>query len=168
MIYSRYEKMIFDKLSKALKIYSTLVYRKVGTLANCRCLHTREHLRLPPREGLQPLESGMHWGGEYGNLWVVGEAVFPEAVAGKVYLLPDTDAVETLCFVDGKPNGLSNRKGESIVEGLHIASFLGKDLPAGSAIPVALECYARHYTSGLMPCDEYGAPGHKPGEFDKS
>ena len=168
MIYDRYTKMIFDKLTKALKIYSTLVYRKVDTLDNCQGLRTTEHLRLPPTEGLTPLHGGDAWGGEYGNLWVVGEASFPDAVPGRVYLLPDTDAVETLCFVDGKPNGLINSKGESIVEGLHSASFLGKDIPAGACIPVALECYAWHYTSGLMPYDEYGCPGPKPGEFDKT
>ncbi len=167
MIYDRYFQMVCDKLSKAVKIYSTLAYRKLGCLEDCKGLRTQEHLRCPPEEGLTALEGGSTWGGEYGNLWVVGQARFPEAVKGKVYLLPDTGAAETLCFVNGKPNGIINSKGESIVEGLHSASFLCQDPAAGTSIPVALECYAWHYTSGLMPYDEYGCPGPRPGEFDK-
>jgi len=167
MVYDKYFAMTCEKLAKAVEIYSTLVYRKIGVLENCQYLCTQEHLRLPPEEGLEPLKSGTAWGGAYGNLWVVGEARFPEKAEGAVYLLTDTGAVETLCFVNQKPTGLINSKGENIVTGLHCASFLGKDIPAGSSIPVALECYAWHYTSGLMPYDEYGCPGPKAGEFDK-
>ena len=167
MIYSRYFEMTCDKLKNALNVYSTLAFRKVGVLEDTHCLHTKEHLRQPPAEGLQPLEGGTPWGGEYGNLWVLGTARFPEAISGKLYLMPDTEAVETLCFVDGKPNGLINSRGENIVTGLHSTSFLAQDVPAGAVFRVALECYAWHYTSGLMPYDEYGCPGPKAGEFDK-
>ena len=73
MVYERYSNRICNKLENLNKLYASLMYETVAQLSDLKGLKTKEHFRTPPAEGLESVESGYAWGGEYMNLWICGK-----------------------------------------------------------------------------------------------
>ena len=168
MLYERYSNRIRGKMENLNRIYSEMMYEKADSLQNVRGLETKEHLRLPPAEGLFALESGHKWGGEYMNLWVIGSYTVPESLAGKkLFVIPHTDAYETLFFKNGQPDGIFNSKGDFMGR-MHSAQLLTDCAKPGDTFELAFECYAHHFVVDAGPYDAYGREIPKGGSFEKT
>ena len=110
MICENYSNRMCRKLEQVNKIYAQMMYEKVDEIGDLYGLETLEHLRTVPTDGLSSLAKDTVWGGEYMNLWIVGSYTVPERLAGKsLWLIPRTDAYETLYFRNGKPDGIFRR-----------------------------------------------------------
>jgi alpha-mannosidase len=169
MVYERYSNRVRGKLENLNKLYAGLMYKKVDSMGDLKGLDTVEHFRTPPTTGLFQLESGYVWGGEYGNLWIEGRYTVPSTLAGKkLYVIPHTDAYETLFFVNGEPNGIFNSKGDYMGI-MHSAQPLTDSAIAGETFDLAFECYAHHFCVGCHPYDAYGkeVPTAPDGAFRK-
>ena len=170
MIYSNYSKRILDKLENLNKIYADLMYTKIVEISSPMGLQTKEHLRTPPTEGLSPLNSGDRWGGEYMNLWIKCSYTVPAEQEGKkLYVIPYTDAYETLFFKNGIPDGLFNVKGD-YMGARHSAQLITDKAKAGETFDLAFECYAHHFCAECHPYLHYGKeiPVAKESDFIKT
>lgn len=135
----------------------------------------REHLRSPPAAdaGWTPATDGLGWGGPWENAWFAGTAVIPADHAGHpLWLIAETGAVETLCFVDGEPRGILAREIEIEMgtRGNHLALRVTAGAAAGSELAIALECYAGHPCVGTHPYDSrefMAAPGRYRHAFQR-
>ena len=167
MIYDKYVSLIRGKLESAGKVYIPLAYRKVGELQNVRYYETKKHLHSAiPQDGYKTADGGFTWGGEWGNAWVRGTARVPECCSDTpLYIMPKTGAVEILYFRDGKPAGIINSKGETIMNGFHAVSLLTAGAAAGTEFDVALECYAGHFCAGCGPYENYGVDSEPDSAF---
>ena len=167
MVYERYSERICGKLENLNRIYSGMMYEAADTLKDLKGLETKEHLRTPPTEGLEPIECGHKWGGEYSNLWLVGSYTVPKELEGKtLFIVPHTDAYETLFFKNGKPDGLFNSKGDYMGI-MHSAQLLTKSAVAGETFDLAFECYAHHFVIDAGPYAGYGKDVPTGGSFEK-
>lgn len=169
MVYERYSNRVLGKLENLNKLYAGLIYKKADELQNPVGLTTAEHFRTPPTEGLSPLPCGFVWGGEYGNLWVEGSYTVPASLAGKkLYVIPRTDAYETLFFLNGRPDGIFNSKGDYMGI-MHSAQLLTECAKEGETFDLAFECYAHHFCVGVHPYEAYGkdVPTAGDGAFRK-
>jgi alpha-mannosidase len=156
MIYESYSKRVLGKLENLNKIYANLMYTKADTLSSLMGLSTIEHFRTPPTEGLTPLSSGDRWGGEYMNLWITGSYTVPAHLAGKkLFVIPHTDAYETLFFKNGVPDGIFNSKGDYMGI-MHSAQLLTDCAKEGETFDLAFECYAHHFCAECHPYIHYG------------
>ena len=168
MVYERYSDRVCSKLENLNKIYSQMMYEKADHLKDIKGLETKEHLRTPPEDGLYGIESGHKWGGEYSNLWLIGSYTVPEELAGKtLYVVPRTDAYETLYFKNGAPDGIFNSKGDYMGI-MHSAQLLVKNASAGERFDLAFECYAHHFVVDAGPYAAYGKDVPKGGSFEKT
>ena len=170
MIYDDYSKRVLGKLENLNKIYANLMYTKIDTLASPMGLQTKEHLRTPPTEGLTPLNPGDKWGGEYMNLWIKGSYTVPAELDGqKLYVIPHTNAYETLFFKNGIPDGIFNSKGDYMGI-MHSAQLLTDNAKAGETFDLAFECYAHHFCAECHPYMHYGkeVPVAKDEDFIKT
>ncbi len=165
MICENYSNRMCRKLEQVNKIYAQMMYDKVDEIKDLAGLETLEHLRAVPKDGLTKLEPNTVWGGEYVNLWVVGTYTVPEELAGKsLWLIPKTDAYETLYFKNGVPDGIFNSKGDYMGI-MHSVQPLTLDAKAGEKIEVALECYAGHFQADDNPYNYYGQAVPHGGDY---
>ena len=152
------ENRIFAKLRNALGIYEKLIYTKAGEIQNARAYFTQEHLRTPPESGCAPIAPGDAWGGEWQNMWLMGEFTVPAALEGRpLYAVSGCGGTEQLVFVNGVPKGIVNSKNRDFIGGSHACTYLGV-YPAGAVIGLAFECYAGHYDPNTDPYDDYFRP----------
>ena len=165
MICESYSNRMCRKLERVNKIYAQMMYEKVDEIKAPMYLETLDHLRQAPTEGLAPLASGTVWGGEYMNMWVVGSYTVPAHLAGKdLWLIPHTDAYETLYFRNGTPDGIFNSKGDYMGI-MHSVQMLTKNATEGETVSVALECYAGHFQVDENPYNYYGQDDPKGGDY---
>ncbi len=156
MICESYSNRMCRKLDAMNKLYAQMMYEKVDEITDLRYLETPEHLRQAPTEGLAPLVKNTAWGGEYMNMWIVGEYTVPTHLEGKsLWLVPHTDAYETLYFRNGRPDGIFNSKGD-FMGIMHSCQVLSPSAKAGETVSVALECYAGHFQVDEKPYNYYG------------
>lgn len=156
MVYDRYSNRVLDKLENLNKIYANLMYNKIDSLGPLVGLQTKEHFRTPPTEGLSPLNAGDRWGGEYMNLWIKGSYTVPaELDSKKLFVIPHTDAYETLFFKNGIPDGIFNSKGDYMGI-MHSAQLITENAKAGETFDLAFECYAHHFCAECHPYLHYG------------
>ncbi len=166
MIYERYSNRVLGKLENLNKIYANLMYAKADTLPSPVGLSTKEHFRTPPTERLSPLSAGDRWGGEYMNLWIKGTYTVPAHLAGqKLYVIPHTDAYETLFFKNGIPDGIFNSKGDYMGI-MHSAQLLTDCAKEGETFDLAFECYAHHFCADCHPYLHYGSETPVANEAD--
>ena len=160
-----YSNRMCRKLEQVNRIYAQLMYEKVDEVDGLLHLQTLEHLREAPVEGLNPLEKGSVWGGEYMNMWIVGSYTVPEELDGKsLWLIPNTDAYETLYFRNGVPCGIFNSKGDYMGI-MHSVQPLTDNAKAGDVINIALECYAGHFQVDDNPYNYYGQEDPKGPDY---
>ncbi|MBO7740809.1 MAG: alpha-mannosidase, partial [Clostridia bacterium] len=165
MICESYSNRMCRKLEGVNKIYANLMYNKVDELSGLSYLETLDHLRKAPTEGLAPLANGTTWGGEYMNMWIVGSYTVPAELEGKsLWIIPHTDAYETLYFRNGTPDGIFNSKGDYMGI-MHSVQVLTQNAKAGETIDVALECYAGHFQVDEKPYNYYGIDDPKGGSY---
>ena len=170
MVYENYSNRVLGKLENLNKIYANLMYEKFDTVNDLTGFQTKDHLRTPPTEGLTPLKSGDRWGGEYMNLWIVGSYTIPAELQGKkLFVIPHTDAYETMFFKNGVPDGIFNSKGDYMGI-MHSAQLLTEKAKAGERFDLAFECYAHHFCAGCHPYMHYGkeTPVAKDEDFMKT
>ncbi len=156
MVYERYSNRVLGKLENLNKIYAGLMYTKISSLDSLVGLQTKEHFRTPPTDGLSPLKVGDRWGGEYMNLWVKGTYTVPAELDGqRLFIIPHTNAYETLFFKNGIPDGIFNSKGDYMGI-MHSAQLLTEKATAGETFELAFECYAHHFCAECHPYLHYG------------
>ena len=165
MICESYSNRMCRKLEGVNNLYAKLMYEKVDEITGLQYLETLDHLRSAPTEGLSPLEGNTVWGGEYMNMWIVGEYTVPEHLQGtSLWLIPHTDAYETLYFRNGRPDGIFNSKGDYMGI-MHSVQVLTPEAKAGETVKVALECYAGHFQADENPYNYYGEDDPKGGSY---
>ena len=170
MIYTNYSNRVLGKLENLNKIYSGLMYTKIQSLENLLGMQTKEHFRKPPTEGLSPIKAGDRWGGEYMNLWIMGSYTVPEEFDGKrLYVIPRTNAYETLFFKNGIPDGIFNSKGDYMGI-MHSAQLITENAKCGETFNLAFECYAHHFCAECHPYLHYGkdVPVGRDEDFQKT
>ncbi|MBQ7319678.1 MAG: alpha-mannosidase [Clostridia bacterium] len=151
-----YIQRTYGKFDKVIPLYAAHMFRTVAAVDGVLGMETDEHLRLPPDAAqMQPMAPGAHWGREYGNLWLRAEITVPTSAQGEILCaIPDAEAVEILCFKDGKPTGIINSKNR-FLGGEHSAMFVDACATAGESISLAFECYAGHFCPGCAPYESY-------------
>ena len=156
----------YEKFESVLEIYAARILKTVSQACPVYACETMEHLRLPPERGeMKQIAPGQSWGTEYGNLWLETDVTVPAEADGKILCaIPDADAVEILCFKDGKPAGIINSKNH-FIGGEHPAFFVSFGAKAGETVSLAFECYAGHTCFGTQPYDAYGRDENKPDSF---
>lgn len=155
MISEAYTDRMISKLNTVNKLYAERMYRPVGVLGDLTAMQTKEHLRTPP-VCTQTLHAGDSWGSEYGNLWIHATYTVPEELRGQtLYLRPKTGAAEILYFIDGKPDGIFNSRGDYLGM-FHSVQMITDNAVPGTTYELDLECYAGHFCIGCAPFDHYG------------
>ena len=157
----------YRKFESVLELYAAHILKPVGQADAVLGYETDEHLRLPPdRSLMKPVEPGTAWGHEWGNLWLTTTYVVPECADGEILCaIPDANAVEILCFKNGKPAGIINSKNH-FIGGEHPAFFVSFDAKAGETFELSFECYAGHTCFGTQPYDQYGRDESVSDKFD--
>ncbi len=152
-----YIERTYKKFDRILEWYAKKIFRTVGTAETVVSYATDAHLRTPPKASdCAPIAPGTRWGHEWGNLWLETSYTIPAELDGKtVCVICDAEAVEVLCFRNGKPAGIINSKNQ-FLGGMHSAMFLAAPAKAGESFDIALECYAGHTCLGTQPYDTYG------------
>ena len=152
MTFEKYAERTLRKLERAVELYGKHVFVPILRPYRVYALETPEHLRKPPaRECMKPIEPGACWGGEYQNIWLAADFEVPAEAEGQcLCAAPDADAVEVLCFKDGKPSGIINSKNR-FIGGNHSVMFVCGQARASERVELAFECYAGHTCLGTQP-----------------
>lgn len=152
-----YIQRTYRKFDNVLERYAAHIFCPIADLTEVTAYQTDEHLRLPPDAELcTPIKPGTPWGHEYGNLWLHATVTVPDCAGGEILCaIPDTGAVEVLCYRDGKPAGIINSK-NNFLGGMHSAMFITDHAKAGETITLDFECYAGHDCLGCAPYSNYG------------
>ena len=156
MNHNSYIQRTYKKFDSVLELYARRIFRVIGTADEVLSLATDDHLRLPPAKAdMTPITPGTVWGHEWGNLWLSTTYTVPAEADGKTLcVICDAEAVEVMCFRNGKPAGIINSKNQ-FLGGMHSAMFLASPAKAGDTYEIALECYAGHTCLGCEPYANY-------------
>lgn len=157
MNHNAYIQRTYRKYDNVLERYAAHIFRTIAQADTVLAYATDEHLRLPPDvSAMNPIVRGARWGNEYGNIWLHTEVTVPECANGKILCaIPDAEAVEILCWRDGKPAGIINSK-NNFLGGMHSAMFISGCARAGETFTLDFECYAGHDCLGCSPYSSYG------------
>ena len=152
-----YIQRTYRKFDNVLERYAANIFLPIGVVEDVVGYQTDEHLRLPPAAtDMTPICPGAAWGHEYGNLWLHCEITVPAIADGQILCaIPDAEAVEILCYRDGKPSGIINSK-NNFLGGMHSAMFITDNAKAGEGFTLDFECYAGHDCLGCSPYSCYG------------
>ena len=151
-----YIERTYKKFDEVLELYGRRIFRVIETAENVLSYATDDHLRLPPAKAdMTPIAPGTVWGHEWGNMWLSTTYTVPAEADGKTLcVICDAEAVEIMCFRNGKPAGIINSKNQ-FLGGMHSAMFLASPAKAGETYEVALECYAGHTCLECWPYANY-------------
>lgn len=164
----KYIERTHKKIESVLELYAAHIFRTVGTPDKVYAYHTPEHLRKPPvLEEMTEIAPGTNWGEEWGNMWLHTSYTVPAELEGEqLCVIPDANAVEILCFKNGKPAGIINSKNQ-FIGGTHSAMFVEASAKAGSTIELDFECYAGHDCLECMPYENYDRDETAPQNFTR-
>ena len=151
-----YIERTYKKFDEVLELYGRRIFRVIGAAEDVLSYATDDHLRLPPTKAdMAPIAPGTVWGHEWGNMWLSTTYTVPAEADGKTLcVICDAEAVEIMCFRNGKPAGIINSKNQ-FLGGMHSAMFLASPAKAGETYEVALECYAGHTCLECWPYANY-------------
>ena len=125
MYYAGYGERFKDQMQFVQDFYEKRIYRPIINITDVSVFETKDHLRKPPADGYKVLSVGSLWGEEWGNAWFRFSFTVPDDAAGQaIYVVPHTDAVETLCFVGGKPAGIIKSKNLVLSLFINISSLI--------------------------------------------
>ena len=146
----------YRKFDNVLRMYADKMFRVIGNAETVTAYETDEHLRVPPDKALlSPIAPETRWGHEWGSIWLNTTFTVPEEANGQtVTVFCDAEAVEIMCFRNGKPAGIINSKND-FLGGMHSAMFLVPQAKAGDTYDIAFECYAGHTCLGDAPYNNY-------------
>jgi alpha-mannosidase len=167
-----HEKQIAKTLSKLRKlddIYSDFIFEKLDEVA-VQYWETDEHRYEVPgnEEPWQPIQQGMAWGQEWSSAWFKGFYRVPDALEGQpIYVSAHTDGVETLFWVNGKPDGIFTHVKEAANRGNHHTLLLTEGSNAGTVFELAFESYAGHPCVGTQPYENYRSHDGYPNRFER-
>lgn len=152
-----YIERTYRKFQSAVELYAGHILCPVLKTESVLALETAEHLRVPPSDvDMHEIAPGYVWGAEYSNLWIKTSVTVPVEADGEIFCaIPDVNAVEVLCFKDGKPSGIINSKNR-FIGGDHSFMFVSPNARAGESFELAFECYAGHFCAGTQPYERYG------------
>jgi alpha-mannosidase len=145
------------KLKKLEEIYTSLIFEKVGDVS-VNYMETSEHLYRVPSENSSWKQAniGLKWGKEWSSAWFKGTYEIPDFLRGKkLFVSAQTDAVETLFWVNGKPKGIFTHAIEAENRGNHHTLLLTGDAEAGISYELAFESYAGHPCVGTQPYENF-------------
>jgi alpha-mannosidase len=157
------------KLEGAVRTYGNLIFQEVE-IVPARMWQTREHLRSVPGDEVHwvPSPEGTCWGEPWGSAWFRGEwLVTPECAGRRIYLRADTDGVETMLWVNGRPKGIFTHPRDGANIGNHHTLLLDADPKPGDRISVALEAYAGHPCVGSQPFDSADTQMRYPDRYPR-
>jgi len=159
-----YIERTYRKFDNVLDLYAARIFKTVDRVGTVYGMQTHEHLRnIPDSSLLCEIPAGTNWGEEYSNLWLVTEYTVPAELDGQILCaIPDANAVEILCFRNGKPAGIINSKNK-FIGGEHCAMFISPAAKAGETIQLGFECYAGHTCLECTPYSHYNDDAWKPG-----
>ena len=166
MTNEQYVERTLAKIQRSVEFYGKRMFRPLRRAESVVSYATKEHLRVPPDKSLmKAISEGTQWGEEYGNLWLETEITIPQEAEGCILCaIPDANAVEILCFKDGKPAGIINSKNH-FLGGDHSVMFISPRAKAGETVSLAFECYAGHGCLGTQPFDNDGLDAVTPETF---
>ena len=169
MIHDAYLKRTNTKIRAALDYYAPYIFKTVGEAEKVLAMETMDHLRKPPAaEDMHPIQPGIKWGCEYGNLWLRTSYTVPAELEGQqLCVIPLANAGEILCFKNGVPAGIINSKNH-FIGGEHSAMFVSQEAKAGETFDLAFDCYAWHDVLGTQPYDNFFRDEPVPEEFVRS
>lgn len=133
--------------------YSRLMFEPVLKLP-AEYLEADDHYRGVPsaEEAWKPVETGFTWGRPWSTGWFRTRVLLgPEICDRALYLRAQTNAVEALLWVNGRPKGIFNHAAEAPSLGRHHTLFLCEGQAEGGSLDIALECYAGHPIVGTQP-----------------
>lgn len=136
-----------------VETYTDLIFETAIELS-VEGFETLEHFRNVPgeRQPWQAIEPGFIWGEAWGSAWFRSHVRIEESLANRaLYLRAQTNGVETLLWVDGKPKGIFTHSVDAASLGGHHTLFLCTPQAAGTEIALALESYAGHPIPGTQP-----------------
>ena len=147
----------YKKFDSVMNLYSRYLLKNVAKTDAVLAFETADHLRLPPDDAaMTEIQPGYVWGGEYSNIWLKTSFTVPAEADGEILCaIPDVNAVEILCFRNGRPAGIINSKNR-FLGGDHSFMFVDAEAKAGETIDLAFECYAGHFCAGTQPYENYG------------
>ncbi len=156
MVANKYSEKTYTKYENVIKTISRLIFREITVPEKVYMLETTKHLRIPPsKENMTEIVPGTAWGSEYSNMWLKCEITVPACAEGEVLCaVPNANAVEILCFKNGKPAGIINSKNQ-FIGGDHSVMFVSPCAHAGENIELDFECYAGHKAFGEAPMAQY-------------
>ena len=156
----------YGKFDRTLSRYVPLMFRHVADITDVTAMQTDEHLRLPPDAAtMSPITPGQRWGHEWGNIWLHASITVPQTADGEILcVIPDVEAVEILCFKNGKPAGIINSKNR-FLGGEHSAMFISDCARAGETVTLDFECYAGHHCPGCAPFENYDTDEANPDSY---
>lgn len=163
-----YDRRTMLKYWNILEQYAKRIYTDIGTPENVLAYRTHDHLRKPPKkEDMFSIEPGFEWGGEWDNLWLSFDVTIPAEYEGRsIFVIPNTGAVEYLCFRNDIPSGIINTKNDFIGGG-HAAFLVENCAKAGQTVHVSLEGYSGHWCPGCNPDEKYGIDEEDHGDFKR-
>ena len=169
MYNQRYDDRTFRKFIDAMPLYAKRMFRKTADADGVLKYETVEHLRVPPKkETMTPITPGEKWGGEYASMWLKFSYTVPAELDGRqIYVIQNCDAVEVLCFTNGRSQGIINQKNDFIGGG-HSAYLITNKAKAGETYEVDLECYAGHTCLGTAPYDNYERADDAKDDFTRT
>ena len=164
----KYIERTHKKIEAVLELYAAHIFRTVGAPDKVYAYHTTEHLRKPPvAEQMTEIVPGTKWGEEWGNMWLHTSFTVPAELEGEqLCVIPDVNALEILCFKNGKPAGIINSKNQ-FLGGMHSAMFVEASAKAGSTVELDFECYAGHDCLECMPYENYDRDETAPQDFTR-
>ena len=111
-----YIERTYRKFDNVLNLYAERIFKNVDCVPSVYGMETPEHLRkVPDTSLLTEIPAGYYWGKEYSNLWLTADYTVPAELDGQILCaIPDANAVEILCFRNGKPAGIINSKNKFI------------------------------------------------------
>ncbi|WP_282936134.1 glycoside hydrolase family 38 C-terminal domain-containing protein [Paenibacillus sp. RC67] len=169
IIHERHIAKTLDKLKKIEQNYADFIFEQKSEIP-VRYMETEEHLYEVPAESeaWQPAYSGMTWGNEWGSAWFKGAFTVPMELDGQdIYIRAETDAVEALFWVNGKPRGIFTHPKEAENRGNHHTLLLTSRANGGETLVLALEGYAGHPCYGTQPYQTYDSNGGYHNRFKR-
>lgn len=157
------------KIDRLLKTCRDRMFRVAAPL-EVRVFQTKQQFRAPPSVDVLPQACplGTPWGEPWGNAWFFASFVVPEALSNRpLHIRAETDAIEAMLWVDGRPAGIFTHPKDGAFIGDHHALLLTSGAPAGAVLDIAIEAYAGHPCVGSQPFDTTATQTRYPDRYPR-
>lgn len=147
---------VLEKAKRLCEVYEQRLFTPLAEV-EMEARECMEHLYTPPADGYHPIRKGDTWGVEWGSLWLRGDFVVPEEMAGKpLYVLPRLGGWEGFLYLNGMPHAIFTNKYTIGTHGNHYAARITPGAAAGERLHMDFEYYAGHNIPGCAPFEDSG------------